>query len=323
VAVTRPPGEVWCFKGLRSVIESVALSPDGKRGLSYGVQDGLLLWDLQGGKELAPLKLGMDRLTPRQFARLPKEQREMFVDMGEDPSHVNGLAFQDSRLALSAGSEVIIWDVRTGRAVRRFGGQKKHFWRVAVSPNGRHCLAADGSALDLFEMATGNEIRQFKGVAGPFGAGAIGFSADGARVLAAGGKEIAVWDLTGKELRRFKTSPNNESDEDAAFSANGKRAVTLSHGETLRVWDVETGKNLHTVEKLNHPQSVTLSADGSRALVGTWDGDLQYWDLNAGKEIRRYEGHSGLLKAVALTPDGRYALTGGHDDTVRFWDLKK
>jgi WD40 repeat protein len=235
---------------------------------------------------------------------------------------------------------VIVWDVRTGAEVRRFGGPQEQFDSLAVSPNGRYCLAAGKSAVHLYEVATGQEIRQFGGSATKYAsdgtnyrmeikpavaaqAGAVCFSGDGQRVLAAAGKEILVWNLLGKELRRFKTIPANESVEGMAFSGDGKRAVTLSHHETLRAWDVEKGKILFTAEKLENPHSVALSTDGSRALVGTWGGDLLYWDLDAGKELRRYKGHSSIIKSVALSPDGSHALTGGWDKTVRFWELEK
>jgi WD40 repeat protein len=349
VAVTRPPGEVWCFNGLRSVVWAVALSPDGKRALSYGIQDGmLLLWDLQAGKALGPMIARNPQLEALR-KRDPEAAADLFgPGLGSSPVQLRCLAFGPTGgLVVSGGGEIMVWDVRTRREVRRFGGPPKpqdqtqeQFGRVAVSPNGRYCLAAGSTAVHLFEVATGNEIRQFGGstvkyagdgqrydvqMKGPVAAGAsaVSFSADGKRILAAARKEIFVWDFNGKEVRRFKTIPANESVEDTVFSADGKRAVTLSHHETLRVWDVETGKKVHTVGKLSHSESVALSADGSRAVVGMWDGDLLCWDLDAGKEIRRYEGHSGPLRAVALSPDGRFALTGGHDDTVRLWDLKK
>jgi WD40 repeat protein len=302
LAVKGPLTEIWCFKELRSVVLTVALSPDRKRGVSYGPQDGTLtLWDLAAGKKLR--EMGKGHLAVQSVSFVPDD---LFGKVPMD-------------FALSGGPEVMVWDVSTGTEVRRFGGPQEYFRRVAVSPDGRYCLAAGKSAVQFYNIATGNKLWQFAPTAL-----SVGFTADGARALVAAHNEITVCDAkNGKVLSRFRTIPANESFEDTAFSANGKRAVTLSHHETFRVWDVETGKILHTHQGLNNPQSVAVSADGSRALLGMRDGYLLYWDLDAGRQLYRFKGHSSIVKSVALSADGSHALTGGWDNTVRFWELEK
>jgi mono/diheme cytochrome c family protein len=108
------------------------------------------------------------------------------------------------------------------------------------------------------------------------------------------------------------------------FSADGKRALSGSQDQTLRLWDVSTGKLLRTLEGHNGViRCLALTSDGKRALSGSDDRTVRVWDLETGKELRRLLGHGDRVRAVALSPDGKRALSAGDDRTVRLWDLEK
>jgi WD40 repeat protein len=65
-----------------------------------------------------------------------------------------------------------------------------------------------------------------------------------------------------------------------ALSADGKRAVSASFDLTVRLWDVESGKELHVFR--GHTQSiwvVAISPDGRLALSGGDDRVLRLWGL--------------------------------------------
>jgi WD40 repeat protein len=52
-----------------------------------------------------------------------------------------------------------------------------------------------------------------------------------------------------------------------AASANGRQAVSASEDRTLKVWDLENGRALRTLEgHSNKVQGVAVSADGRRAV---------------------------------------------------------
>jgi small GTP-binding protein len=109
------------------------------------------------------------------------------------------------------------------------------------------------------------------------------------------------------------------------FSEDGKRVLTGSDDNTVRLWEVETGKCLRVLE--GHKggiQCVAWSADACYALSG---GDLQdktarLWDVELGRCLRVLKGHKGGVYAVALSANHRQALTGSGDNTIRLWDAE-
>jgi len=91
---------------------------------------------------------------------------------------------------------------------------------VAFSADNRILAAAGGSAIKLWEVATGRELRALNGHSGDVTS--VAFNVDG-KVLASGSndKTIKLWDVaTGRELRTL----TGHSDEivSVAFSVDGK-----------------------------------------------------------------------------------------------------
>ena len=107
-----------------------------------------------------------------------------------------------------------------------------------------------------------------------------------------------------------------------SLTPDGRRAVSGSWDETLRVWDVESGQCLRTLE--GHTSLVTavgLMPDGRRAVSGSWDKTLRVWDVESGQCLRTLKGHTDDVYAVSLMPDGRRAVSGSRDNMLRVWNL--
>jgi RNA polymerase sigma factor (sigma-70 family) len=122
----------------------------------------------------------------------------------------------------------------------------------------------------LWDTTTGKELRQFqlKGTANVAG------SPDG-KILAGADESdgvIYLWEAaTGKEIRRLKSSQSGfEGILPVAFSSDGKKLVAGGHEP--RIWEVETGKLLHSVK--DQQESVidlASSADGNILAVNYCD----------------------------------------------------
>jgi WD40 repeat protein len=108
-----------------------------------------------------------------------------------------------------------------------------------------------------------------------------------------------------------------------ALSGDGRRAVSASDDRTLKVWDVETGRELHTLRGHMSPVfGVALSVDGRRAVSASSDKTLKVWDVETGRELRTFQGHTDAVNGVALSGDGRRAVSASDDRTLKVWDVE-
>ena len=108
------------------------------------------------------------------------------------------------------------------------------------------------------------------------------------------------------------------------LSADGRRAVSGSEDHTLKVWDVERGRELWTL--VGHSGKVTavaVSADGQRAVSGSYDRTVKVWDVESGRELRTLRGHASAVAGVAISADGRRAVSGSGDRTLKVWDVER
>jgi WD40 repeat protein/tetratricopeptide (TPR) repeat protein len=107
-----------------------------------------------------------------------------------------------------------------------------------------------------------------------------------------------------------------------AVTPDGRYVVSGSGDDTVRLWDLATGKEERRFT--GHERwvtSVAVTPDGRYVVSGSGDFTVRVWDLATGKEERRFTGHERWVNSVAVTPDGKYVVSGSHDNTVRLWEL--
>ena len=116
---------------------------------------------------------------------------------------------------------------------------------------------------------------------------------------------------------------HNASVNAIAVTPDGRRAISASQDQTLRVWDLETREELRILK--GHTDSVNAIAvtpDGRRAISASQDQTLKVWDLETGEELQTLVGHFHWVNAVAVTPNGRHAISASADKTLKVWDLE-
>jgi hypothetical protein len=90
--------------------------------------------------------------------------------------------------------------------------------------------------------------------------------------------------------------------------------------DTVRLWQVQTGALLRTLEGHTGPVlAVAYAPDGQTLASASGDGAVWLWQVADGAHLRTLEGHTGPVTSVAYAPDGRTLATGSGDQTVRLW----
>ena len=106
-----------------------------------------------------------------------------------------------------------------------------------------------------------------------------------------------------------------------AYSSAGDRIVSASQDKTIRLWDAQTGAQLHTFQDESSVNSAAFSPDGRIIISGSNGGILQLWDARTGLSIASHDAHFLRVRSVAYTPDGHHAASGSNDRTVKLWDV--
>ncbi|MEE3368233.1 MAG: hypothetical protein VX346_02690 [Planctomycetota bacterium] len=120
---------------------------------------------------------------------------------------------------------------------------------------------------------------------------------------------LAGWSRTlGPPLR------HDDSIVALTVSGDGRRAVTASHDNTARCWNLENGQPIGSAwEHEEDVVDVALSADGSLAICASDDNLARLWNpatvTRQGKPFK----HHGNVTAVAISADGSRVVTvSGH-----------
>jgi hypothetical protein len=97
-----------------------------------------------------------------------------------------------------------------------------------------------------------------------------------------------------------------------------------SYDKTLRIWDAETGEDLHALT--GHKDtviSVTFSPDGKRIVSESKDKTLKLWDAETGKTLYTLNPYTRTQKntTVAFSPDVKKIISG-EDRTLTLWDAE-
>ena len=95
--------------------------------------------------------------------------------------------------------------------------------------------------------------------------------------------------------------------------------ATGSYDATIKIWDLDTGKEMRTLK--GHAMGIRcLQFDDNKLISGSLDQTLKVWNWRTGECISTYNGHSGGV--IALYFDSDILVSGSVDNTARIWNFR-
>jgi WD40 repeat protein len=182
----------------------------------------------------------------------------------------------------------------------------------------------------------------------------VAFSPDGKLIVVAAGDHTArILDAANGKLIRVLQG-HSDVVTSAVFSPKGKTILTLGGGSdlTVRLWDVETGRQIFSVPSGVGYSSLFFFPDGQTFYIGDQvynasdglliqDGPAGGGTLaispngktclglggatlvttGNGSIVRKFSGHTDSIVSAAFSNDGKLLITGGADYTARVWEV--
>ena len=324
------------------------LVPTVKQLISGSFDKTIKLWDAETGAKVRTYTDPKDRIHRVAFC-----QGGQRIVSSSDGGRIK---FWD----VQTGKEL---DDQAGNYLTFFGNKRFIDYSAmngrgfAVSPNGQQIVSSFALHVCLWDAESKAPVRtsdQIDNVtAYPFYD--ADFSADGTRIVTGSGRgRIHVWDVKdsiakatpasgaidgdmgAKNAQREPTTPPTVLTTTStmswvrevygvAFSPDSKTIVSGYREGNIKLWDVQTGKELKTLRAGNghkdHVLSVAFSPDGKWIVSGSTDNTIKLWDAQSGEELKTLTGHVDI-RSVAVSPDGQTIASGGGNNSIKLWNVQ-
>jgi WD40 repeat protein len=300
------------LQGHTSWVSSVVLSANGSRLISGSADNTLRVWDLESAECLEVLQGHTDWVS-------------------------SAVLSADGRYTVSGSgdSTLRVWNIESGECLKVLHGHTNWVSSVMLSANGRHVISGSAdNTLRVWDLESAECLKVLHGHTDWVCSAVL--SPDGRCVVSGSGDNtLRVWNIESGECLKALQG-HTQSVGPILLSADGRLAISLSKrppsswlapeasgDDTLRVWDLESGKCLKVLH--GHTRrviSAVINTDGRRVVSGSDDSTLRVWDVVSSECLKVLEGHTAGVNSVALSLDGRRVISGSNDKTLRVWNIE-
>jgi WD40 repeat protein len=226
-------------------------------------------------------------------------------------------ASSDSLKLLTGGLDctAILWDVATGRPVRRFEAETP-FKEAGFIPRSRRIFTLTEDASLRIWDENGLIVNEIRDVMPP-----IRLSENGKQAVAMSlNRAPLLIDLETAE-RSIRGVPLPGCDF-ICFSENRETLWSLKDGKRILRWSATTGRNEGALRDLGLSiTSVLPAASGDMVAAGAETGEVVLYTGESGVILTVLRGHEAAVKALAASRAENIWVSGSDDGFLRIWDL--
>lgn len=321
-----PREDIRTLKGFFGRIAQIAITADGKKAITGGLDRTIRVWDLENAK---CLKIFWDH---------PGEKMALAIT-------------PDGRIAITGGYDgaLRVWDIEKGEFK---GLGKGHLGPV-------RCLNFTPDARHVFSGSVDGTIRKWRSVDGKYerifrtchrDIEDLDLAPDGEKI--AYGREpgyaiIADYGYgedTNESIKNYDEYGTRDRLLNAqslwtlcvSFSPDGSMIAASGADDpeelrnpndayAIRMWDFVNFKEGNPLKFRGHKasvQSFVFTPDGKRIISGSYDKSIRIWDIATGKAVILGK-HKEKINKLAISHDGRKAVSCSIDRILCIWDLSE
>ncbi|KAH6829433.1 TBP-associated factor 5 [Perilla frutescens var. hirtella] len=268
---------VRIFIGHRSMILSLAMSPDG-RYMASGDEDGtIMMWDLASGRCVSPL-----------------------VGHGSCIWSLAFSPFGDFILSSSSDSTIRLWSTKLNANLVCYKGHNYPVWDVQFSPMGHYFASASHDrTARIWSM---DRIQPLRIMAGHLSdVDCVQWHAN-CNYIATGSsdKTVRLWDVQSGECVRIFIG-HRSMILSLAMSPDGRYMASGDEDGTIMMWDLASGRCVSPL--VGHGSciwSLAFSCEGSLLASGSADCTVKIWDVATSSKVPKSDKISLLFGSVSL-----------------------
>jgi WD40 repeat protein len=261
---------------------------------------------------------------------------------------VQNIRFSPNGKILASGGfdgQVILWDVATGRILRKMKGHAKTVYEVTFNKDGSLLASAseDGTAC-VWEVATGKNIGCFQNKPFPTFSGIfkqdlvsvsfvvfspnsryIYFSGDNGYIMKADLKTAVSGKVQPAEMIHSTNEPSGRwySTVTGGTVSQDEKYLVVTVGNLVKFIDLNNGLMVRYFRyDGNYLNDVVNGPFPNSIATWSYDGKVTIWNATNGRILSSYqvtdpENYSG----ASFSRDGKLMVTAAYGSSVRVWDL--
>ena len=279
--------------------------------------------------------------TNIKLYRIGEESLEETLTLKGHEDAVLTVAFSsDANYVLSGGQDklVFLFEVATGKVLRKFTGFKSDIRSVAFQKDGARFFTAsmDGLLKQYCFKSPNEQVARFS--RNQSSVIAISLGAENNLITSCDDRSLRLYDLnSGLELKRYPEA--NGAGTSLSLSPDGARLVAAGDDKIVRVYESHSGA---LIKELKHHDewvaAVAFSRDGKYFVSGGADRRIFLYEASTCELLLRLpmdsgegeeEGNrredvapQGSVYCLAFSADGDEILCGGDDNLIRFYKLE-